>query len=460
MTLSAHESTPDMTRLAVLTASTLLLCACATTNVEPAGRPSLPAASAPRAPAPPELTPPAELMALHRAVRVPAISTRRFTHAEFWSALNPIVDGSPHLAREEIGRSAEGRALQSITYGSGPTRVLLWSQMHGDESTASMSLLDLFNHLAADPEGRFARVVRERLTVIAIPMLNPDGAERFQRRNALGIDVNRDARMLATPEGQTLRAMQQRFQPAYGFNLHDQNPRIRVGETDRVAAISLLAPPFDEARSYDEVRERARRMAGLLTGTAEALVPGLVARYDDTFNPRAFGDLMQSWGTSTVLIEAGGKVGDPEKQELRAVNFAMLINALEAIATGALASAHADVYEALPENGPLAADLLVLGGTLIAPGLPPLRADLSANFNDSLRRDRASIADVGDLAEVVAIETIDATGLFLHLSAASLRTTQAGPIVSAGMPLTLVARRSADPASEVVFRLENGVPNH
>jgi hypothetical protein len=402
------------------------------------------------------LTPAADLLRIHGEVRVGAISTRHFTHAEYWNALSPIIDAAPHLTREEVGRSAEGRVLQAVTYGGGPTRVLLWSQMHGDESTASMSLLDLFNLLSRSPDEPFARLVRDRLTVVTIPMLNPDGAERFQRRNAQGVDINRDARILATPEGRTLRAVHERVRPAFGFNLHDQNPRIRVGDTERVAAISLLAPPFDEARGYNRVREDARRMAGLLRGTAEQLVPQHVARYDDSFNPRAFGDLMQSWGTSTVLIEAGGWAGDPEKQHLRAVNFAMLVHALEAIATGALSGSHAEAYESLPQNGPLANDILVAGGTLVAPGLPLLRADIAANYNDSLRRDRAVISDIGDLAEAVAIETIDASGLFLHFPAEVLRSTSAGPIVSAGLPLSFVARRSADPSSEVVLRLENG----
>ncbi|MBA2670316.1 MAG: peptidase M14 [Gemmatimonadetes bacterium] len=428
-------------------------CAAPAHNASPVGPGGPAAAFAERAAA---LTSPAELLRLHERVRIGAIETRRFTHQQYWSALEPIVDRSPHLQREVVGRSAEGRVLQAVRYGDGPTTVLLWSQMHGDESTASMSLLDLFNLLSISPDDPTARRIRERLTVVVLPLLNPDGAERFQRRNAQGIDVNRDARMLATPEGQTLRALQERYRPAFGFNLHDQNPRIRVGSTGRVAAISLLAPPFDEARSYNGVRENARRLAGLLRGTAEALVPQHVARYDDSFNPRAFGDLMQSWGTSTVLIEAGGWAGDPEKQHLRAVNFAMLINALEAIASNALTSANAAAYEDLPENGPLANDLLVRGGTIIVPGLPPLRADISANYNDSLRRDSASISDIGDLAEVVAIETVDVRGLFLHFSADGLRTTHAGPILSAGVPLSFVARRSADPASEVVMRVENG----
>ena len=62
-------------------------------------------------------------------------------------------------------------------------------------------------------------------------MLNPDGAERGARRNAQGIDVNRDALNLATPEGRLLKAVRDRHQPILGFNLHDQDRRTTVGDT-------------------------------------------------------------------------------------------------------------------------------------------------------------------------------------------------------------------------------------
>lgn len=384
-----------------------------------------------------------ELLRLHASVRVPEIAQRRFSHEQLWRALEPIVDGSPHLVREEIGRSVEGRSIRAVRYGDGPLRVLLWSQMHGDESTATLALLDLFQHLAATADEPAARELRERLTVVAVPMLNPDGAERFQRRNAYGIDVNRDARALATPEARALRELHRRLGPHFGFNLHDQSPRIRVGSTGRTAAISLLAPPFDEARSDDAVRARAKRLASLLRASAEPLVPGHVARYDDTFNPRAFGDLMQSWGTSTVLIESGGWRDDPEKQYLRAVNFVVLLQALRAIASGQVDVVETVGYETLPENGGLAADVLVTGGTLVLPGVEPVRADLSAGGSP-----RALIQEVGDLREAVAFDTIDVSGLFLHFDAPDA--------VGPGVPLTFTARRGAEPTSEPVLRVAEG----
>src|SRR5690606_38854546 len=77
-------------------------------------------------------------LAIAQAYRVEAIQRRRFTHREFWDAVAPSLR-SPALRTEEIGRSIQGRAIRAVTFGSGPTPVLLWSQMHGDEVTATMA---------------------------------------------------------------------------------------------------------------------------------------------------------------------------------------------------------------------------------------------------------------------------------------------------------------------------------
>jgi len=390
-----------------------------------------------------------ELLDLHRRHRVGAITEREFTHETYWSTVGPVIDGASTLSREEVGRSVEGRPLYLVRYGTGPTRVLLWSQMHGDESTATMALADLFRFLAESPGHPLARRIAERLTVLFVPMLNPDGAERFQRRNAYGIDINRDARALVTPEARTLKAIRDRYHPEFGFNLHDQNVRTRVATSDRTAAIALLAPPFDEARSDNAVRTRAKQVAAVIRQAVEPLVAGHIAKYDDSFNPRAFGDLMQQWGTSTVLIESGGWKDDPEKQYLRAANFVAILTALDAIATGAYASADPSAYEGLPYNGRPVNDLLIRGATIALPGLAPYRADIAVDFAEPLERTGGRIVDVGDLAEAVARDTLDLTGLFLHPTGPADRLV--------GAPASFTIRRGADPASEEVGTIDAGI---
>jgi len=363
------------------------------------------------APPPPPETSPEELIALHADARVEGLEDRRFNHDTYWSAVLPYVGES--VRSNAAGTSAEGREIRHLVFGSGETTVMLWSQMHGDESTASMALADIIRFFHESPDHPLARRIAEGSTVHMIPMLNPDGAERFRRRNAQGIDINRDARRLQTPEGQLLKQLNDSLQPEFGFNLHDQGAAVRVGETDRGVAIALLAPAFNEAREVDDKRHRAMQVASVLLHAMRPLVGDHVAKYDDTFNPRAFGDLIGAWGASTVLIESGAWADDPQKQHLRRTNFVGILSALDAIATGTYAAYDADDYESLAFNGRRVPDLLVKGGTVAVAGLPTLQADLLINFERPLLREQGVIVDVGDMGEAEAQDTLDATGLFL-----------------------------------------------
>ena len=51
------------------------------------------------------------------------------------------------LKVEKFDESNEGRPIYLATLGTGPRRVLLWSQMHGDEPTHTAVMLDLFSYL-------------------------------------------------------------------------------------------------------------------------------------------------------------------------------------------------------------------------------------------------------------------------------------------------------------------------
>jgi hypothetical protein len=389
-------------------------------------------------------SPSASLATLHDEVRLPGLEDRRFHPDTWWRLVSPVVEGSGRFRVEVVGESAEGRPLRTISFGRGPVPVLLWSQMHGDESTASMALADLYALVARRPDHPAVRSILEGATVHTLPLLNPDGAARFQRRNVQGIDINRDARALSTPEGRTLKAVRDRLQPEFGFNLHDQGIGTRVGRTDRGVAIALLAPPFNQEREVNEVREKAMEVIGVMIQAMEPMVGGYVARYDDSFNPRAFGDLITQWGTSTILVESGGWADDPQKQYLRKVNFVSLLAALESIATGSYRGVGTELYEALPPNGRSVADLLVTGGTVVVAGLPSFRADLLVRYADPLLQEGGTISDVGDLAGTEARDTLSLTGMFIHLADTALARDQQGLQVRTGAPAVFTVGRRED----------------
>jgi beta-lactamase class A len=388
----------------------------------------------------------AELTALHRRHRMPAFPAPTLGYEELWSALAPVVERSPLLHREVTGRAASGRPLYLLRTGTGPTRVLFWSQMHGDETTATRALADLFNYIAVNPEDARVRRWQEQLTILAVPMLNPDGADAHRRRSAFGIDVNRDVRLLSTPEGRALKHVQEQYQPHFGFNLHDQNPRSRVGDSSRMAAIALLAPAPDADASATPGFVRARHLTAHIASTLAPMLGQHLTRYDDTYNARAFGDGMQSWGVSTVLIESGSWRGDDSKHYLRAANFVAMAAALDAIADGSFMGSDITRYTGLPENGRAVNDLVIRGGRIVLPGMEPYRADISINGRSVGGPAETQIMEIGDLEGVESRDTIDATGLFVHAE-----TPHGEASLQPGMPPVFRVRRSADSSSELVW---------
>jgi hypothetical protein len=396
----------------------------------------------------------AEALAIAERHRHPGIDTRRFSPNLYWGLLSgPLA--SPRLRTEQIGASVHGRPLVAVHVGTGPVTVLAWSQMHGDESAASMGLLDLLTWLADDAPDALRDRLLASVTLTLVPMLNPDGAELFQRHNALGVDINRDARRLSTPEARALKGLHERLQPQFGFNLHDQGARQTAGRGGKQAGIALLAPAISEDRRYDDVRARARLVAARIATNLGTVIPGQVARYDDTFNPRAFGDLMGVWGTSTVLIESGALAGDPEKQRLRTLNAAAFLDAVLAIGEGRWAEADGAVYDALGQNSGVSFDVLVRNAQVVGLGPEPYLLDVGLQFGDAVSKEQPRVTEVGDLSVATALDTVDATGLYLHPAPSMLTAQEGRRWLRIGTPATFTLRRGPDPSSAVVITVDS-----
>ncbi len=315
------------------------------------------------------------------------------------------------------GVSSEGRPILVLAAGSGPEKVLLWSQMHGDEPTATCALVDLLSHLVATRTDPATEQLLSRLTLLVLPMLNPDGAVRNDRRNAQGIDINRDAVELQTPEGRFLKGVRDRFAPAAGFNLHNQGALVTAGPGGPQSALAVLAVPGAESEADGPAVARKKGLAAVMARAAEPFGPGRVARYDMSYTQRAFGDSMSRWGTPTVLLETGGWDGPGEAERLVRLNFTVLLSALHALARGKEALA-APAYDLLPFNvrGRLV-DLVLRDATVHGGrGLPPFHADVAfvrarAFAGEAQRLAATAVTGVGDLDHLLGLTEVDAAGL-------------------------------------------------
>ena len=395
----------------------VLVCLCSVSTLPGLAAGALATAGQRGAPA---SIPPQELARIWDAEHVSPPLPPLVDHAEVVRRLGELTAKHRDLFEvEKIGESVEGRSINHVRVGRGAVRIMLWSQMHGDEPTATSALFDLFEYLQRHRDDAPVRRILSELTLHVVPMLNPDGAERFQRRNAQSIDINRDALRLQTPEGRVLKALRDRLNPRVGFNLHNQNWRTSVGDPPKPASISLLSVAYDEARTENAGRRLTKKLCAVIRDSLEPFASGQIGRYDDEFEVRAFGDNITLWGTPVVLIETGPWPSETPDPALVRLNFIAIVSALDALATGQVERADPKRYETLPVNESRAFYVLVQNGTVIAgTGVPPFIADIGIVANRRVRMTSSNreiqlslnIDDLGDLRTQGALRTIDATG--------------------------------------------------
>lgn len=279
------------------------------------------------------------------------LTNRFFKHHHIVELLGLLPD---EFEVTELGKSVNDKSISAVTWGNGETKIMLWSQMHGDEATGTMALFDLFNFLQQDNET--VQLLAKNCQLHFIPMVNPDGAEVFTRRNSQQIDINRDFLKEVSPEAKILKQYRAKVNPDFGFNLHDQTTLWSVESVESVdktlkpATLSFLAPAIDKQLTINQTRQNAMLVIADIFKDLNELLPAHIGLFDDEFEPRAFGDNFQKAGTSTILIEAGGYKNDPEKQEIRKYYFASILSGLIAIASKSYQKQKLQNYFIIPKN--------------------------------------------------------------------------------------------------------------
>jgi hypothetical protein len=346
---------------------------------------------------------------------------RRFKHADILQLIAQFKNPA-FCSVSTIGQSVENRDIQALRVGTGKIHVLLWSQMHGNEATATAAIFDILNFFKTEIAQPACSKLLSQLTLHFIPMLNPDGAERFTRRNALEIDLNRDAEAKQMPETQALFAYMQKVKPALGFNLHDQATKYAVGTTNKEATISLLAPEMDAAGSTPAHRLQAMQLICAMNTRLQSLASGHVARYDDRFTPRCVGDQFQKAGISTILVESGACRGDLERQTTRRLTAVAILEGLVTFAEQTAKNFTETDYLNIPVNTERFFDLLIRQITISHKAFTFV-VDIGYRFEEETQDrsfiSKAKIEDFGDLRAYHGLTEFDASGCSAKFSQGS-----------------------------------------
>ena len=247
-----------------------------------------------------------------------------------------------------IGKSVLGKPIYKLKFGTGKTKIFMWSQMHGNESTTTKALFDFINFLHSNTTE--SNTILSNFTFCLLPMLNPDGAELYTRENANKIDLNRDAQNLSQPESILLREVFNDFKPDFCYNLHDQRTIFGAGETGKPATVSFLAPAYNDEREINEVRSKAIEVIVAMNETLQQFIPNQVGRFDDSFNINCIGDTFQSMNVPTILFEAGHFQGDYDREFSRKFIFIALLSGIKYINENDIVLNKIQKYLHIPQN--------------------------------------------------------------------------------------------------------------
>ncbi len=314
-----------------------------------------------------------------------------------------------------LGSSVQGRPVYGYTIGMGKIRILMWSQMHGNESTTTKALMDFLNLLQTPSE--LARNLLNDFTFCLLPMVNPDGAQAWTRENAAGVDLNRDAFHRSQPESNILRQVFETFKPDCCYNMHDQRTIFGAGGSGKPATISFLAPAFNEQRHIHHARARAIDIIAAMNEELQRHIPGQVGRFDDTFNINCVGDTFQLLNVPTVLFEAGHFPNDYAREISRKYIFIALLSGFEFINENVIVSNGLQDYLNIPQNKICFFDFVYKNVKLNYED-SEIIANFAAQFKEELSDGKLSlnayIVQIGDLSGFFGHFEYNANGEFFY----------------------------------------------
>ncbi len=183
------------------------------------------------------------------------------------------------------------------------------AQMHGNEPAGGEGALALIHYMQ---DGYGAQIL-DRINLIVVPRLSPDGAELYQRLLVDSINPNRDQLRLESPEMQAFQKGYLLFEPEVVLDGHERVWNNSCGDIQ----VSTSFTPM----TSDAFRGVALKMNQAAFGELEA--NGLNGYYYSTClnekDPNMGGGYYPLDGSLYVLMESRGIYGGNQSMERRAV---------------------------------------------------------------------------------------------------------------------------------------------
>lgn len=334
--------------------------------------------------------------------------------------LQKYINELPEIINvKTIGYSTNNNPIKMLSIGKGKTNVIAWSQMHGNESNSTLSMLDFLNIYIEKQE--YFESIFENITLDFILVLNPDGAIKWNRRNAYGIDLNRDFNRESSKEIKIFKEIIHSKSYHYALNLHEQRT---IFTTDKIhpATLSFLAPSENISREITPRREKSMSIIYALYEKLYPLMGNRIGRYTDEFYPKSLGDNLMKMGIPTILFEGGHYENDYLRKNTRKFYTIALYYVLEIIANQFFTNVNCEKYFQIPENKESHFDLIYRNVKINEIS----EVDIVIQYKE-IKTDESDeislvpyVVEIGDCGEKKAWKEIDCSNKIFKINSGSL----------------------------------------
>ena len=149
------------------------------------------------------------------------------SYEELTDYVYQLDDKNDFLNVDIIGKSVEGRNLYALkfsnsTFGKDTSkiRVLIFAQQHGDEQSGKEGALIFARELLRQQK----IYLFDKIDLVMIPQMNPDGSEIDTRFNANGMDLNRNHLILTEPETIAMHKLFNEYHFEATMDVHEYYP--------------------------------------------------------------------------------------------------------------------------------------------------------------------------------------------------------------------------------------------
>ena len=149
------------------------------------------------------------------------------SYEELTGYIHQLDMSSVLMTVETIGKSVQGRNLYAMKFSSGDfgkdtskIKVLLFAQQHGNEQSGKEGALILAQELLKSEN----KYLFDRIDLVIVPQMNPDGSEGNKRQNGNDSDLNRNHLILTEPETTALHHLFDKYLFEVTMDVHEYYP--------------------------------------------------------------------------------------------------------------------------------------------------------------------------------------------------------------------------------------------